>query len=110
MIKIKIKENSWLAALAAKKMGTCRVALVIGKTIHLHNTTLPDFIENKRWLAHELKHIDQYAQYGTIRFLWLYLKESMLKGYHQNKYEVEARGAETDESLLKKYDISGNVG
>ena len=89
-----IKENSWLARIAAWKLGASAVAMVIGKTIHLHNTTSQEFLRNERWLKHELCHIEQFRQYGTLNFIFLYLLESMRKGYHNNKYEVAAREAE----------------
>jgi hypothetical protein len=35
MVHVKIKENSWLAHIAARKLRCSQVAMVIGKTIHL---------------------------------------------------------------------------
>ena len=40
-----IKENSWIAKLAAKKLSSENVAIVIGKTIHLHNVSKEDFLK-----------------------------------------------------------------
>lgn len=91
----KIRENSWIARIAAWKLSADRVAIVIGRTIHLHNTTKAQFLSNPRWVKHELCHIRQFKQHGVIKFLALYLWESMRKGYRNNKYEVEARKAET---------------
>ncbi|WP_276131812.1 DUF4157 domain-containing protein [Polluticoccus soli] len=106
MKNISIKQNSWIAAVAARRLGYRYLAMVIGKTIHLHNVNTAEFVRNKRWLIHELKHVDQFQQHGFLSFLWLYMKEHLRSGYYNNKYELEARNAETDESLLKKYDIS----
>ena len=92
--KYYIKENSWLAKIAAKKLAADAVAMVIGKTIHLHGTTKDYFLADERWLKHELCHIKQYKENGTIIFLIKYLWESLRKGYYNNKYEVEARQAE----------------
>ncbi|MFT3682502.1 MAG: DUF4157 domain-containing protein [Ferruginibacter sp.] len=89
-----IKENSWLAKIAAFKLGTNAVAMVLGKTIHLHNTTKEDFLKNERWVKHELCHIRQFRQHGYIPFLAKYVWESIRKGYYHNKYEAEAREAE----------------
>ena len=89
-----IKENSWLAKIAAKKLGADAVAMVIGKTIHLHGTTKEYFLADERWVKHELCHIKQYKENGTIIFLTKYLWESLRKGYYNNKFEVEAREAE----------------
>ena len=89
-----IKEQSWIARLAAFKLNSDKVAIVIGKTIHLHNTRQQEFLQNKKWLLHELKHIEQFQHYGFIRFIFLYTWESLRKGYTNNKYEIEARNAE----------------
>jgi len=89
-----IKENSWIALLAAKKLQSNSVAIVIGNCIHLHNVSKTDFLKNKRWLKHELCHIRQFKQHGYLPFIARYLWESLLHGYHNNKFEVEARAAE----------------
>jgi hypothetical protein len=106
MVKVNIRENSWLAAIAANRLKTKRVALVLGHTIHLHGATIKEFIINKPWLLHELKHIQQYRRLGTISFLWQYLLESIRHGYLNNRFEIEAREAEQEETLLLQYDIS----
>ena len=90
----KIKENSWLAAIAARKLKTDNVAMVLGKTIYLHNTTAKDFLQNSGWLKHELCHVEQFRRFGFFTFLIKYLYESVRAGYHNNKYEIEARAAE----------------
>lgn len=89
-----IKENSWIAYLASVQLQTRQVAIVIGHTIHLHNTAKESFLMNEKWLKHELCHIKQYEQYGKMGFIARYLYESIKKGYYHNKYEVEAREAE----------------
>ncbi|MEP7373852.1 MAG: DUF4157 domain-containing protein [Chitinophagaceae bacterium] len=103
-ISFKIKEHSFLGRLAAWKLKTNTVAIVIGKTIHLHNTGRSEFLRNKRWVLHELKHIEQFKQHGFFSFIFLYLWESLRHGYTNNKYEIEARAAETDEEFLKTLD------
>jgi hypothetical protein len=89
-----IKERSWLAKLAAKKLQVTSVAFVLGKTIHLHNTTTKEFLQNSRWLKHELCHIQQFKRHGFFLFIIKYLYESIKTGYYNNKYEVAAREAE----------------
>ncbi len=89
-----IKENSWLAKLAAVKLRTRSVAMVLGKTIHLHNTTKEDFLKDEKWVKHELCHIKQYKEHGYVTFIIKYLWESLQRGYYQNRFEVEARKAE----------------
>ena len=89
-----IKENSWLAIIAAKKLGTNAVAMVLGNTIHLYNTSKEEFLQNEKWVKHELCHIRQFKQHGYVIFTIKYLWESLRKGYYNNKYEAEARQAE----------------
>ena len=94
-MQFRIKENSPFARLGAWKLRTSRMAMTIGNTIHLHNTSKQEFLEDNRWVKHELKHVEQYQQYGLIRFLWKYTIESIRRGYHNNRFEVEAREAES---------------
>ena len=101
--KVHIRENSWLARLAARKLGYAHVAMVIGHTIHLHNTTAAAFLSNRRWLLHELKHVSQYERHGYFGFLWRYLADYRRNGYYQNIFEAEARQAENESSLLDSY-------
>ena len=97
-----VKENSWLAGIAAWKLSSNAVAMVLGKTIHLHNISKAHLLQNKRLLKHELCHVRQYRQHGFIWFLVQYLWESICKGYFNNKFEVEARKAEEEEPLSPK--------
>ena len=89
-----IKKNSWIAGLAAKKINVSQVAIVLGKTIHLHNTTQQQFLQDERWVKHELCHVQQFQQYGYFVFIIKYLWENIRNGYQNNKYEIEARQAE----------------
>ena len=89
-----IKENSWLAKIAAKKLHSSSVAMVLGKTIHLHNTTKEEFLQDTQWVKHELCHVKQFQQYGYFNFVVRYLWESIKKGYYNNRFEKEARMAE----------------
>jgi hypothetical protein len=92
--QFRIRENSWMAWLAARKLGVPAVALTIGRTIHLHRTSKEVFLSDQRWVRHELAHVGQFRKYGFWRFIYLYLAESLKKGYYSNKYEIEAREAE----------------
>jgi hypothetical protein len=89
-----IKENSFIARCAAGFLKADRLAIVIGKTIYLHNTAKADFLKNTAWVKHEMAHIRQFARYGFIPFIVRYLWESLRAGYRNNKYEIEAREAE----------------
>jgi len=105
-----VKENSRLAGVAAWKLRSDAVAMVLGKTIHLHNISKADFLRNKRLLRHELCHVKQYQQHGFIWFLLQYLFESIRNGYYKNKFEVEARKAEEEEEEEENspYPLEGN--
>lgn len=106
MISVTIKENSWMAKIAARKLNEEKVAMVIGKTIHLHNTSKSEFLLNKRWLRHEIAHVKQFKQFGIIQFLFLYLMESFNNGYRNNRFEVEARMKERDLTILEGIEIN----
>lgn len=59
-MKVRIKENAFVAKLAAGKLKSARVAIVFGHTIYLHNTSKEEFLNDKTWVLHELKHVEQY--------------------------------------------------
>jgi hypothetical protein len=95
-VALHIKENSWIAKLAAKKLRSKNVAIVMGKTIHLYNTTREQFLNDEQWVKHECCHLQQYKKYGTVLFILKYLWQSIAKGYYNNKFEREARKAELE--------------
>lgn len=109
MKKVRIKEHAWIAKMAAKKLGYRQIAIVVGNTIYLHHTSAKHFINSKRWLLHELKHVEQYEEHGFVVFLFKYLIGYIGRGYYYNKYEAEARAAEKDERLLYKYEVLTNI-
>lgn len=100
-----VKENSWLAKCGAKKLKANAIALTIGNTIYLHNANKEQLIQNTTWLCHELMHVKQYEKLGTVRFLAIYIFEWIVKGYYNNRFEVEARAMENDYSILLEYVI-----
>ena len=91
---ISIKENSWIAKIAARKLRSDNMAIVIGNTIHLHNVSKDHFLQDQRWVKHELCHVRQFHQHGFATFIFKYLRESLRHGYFHNKYEIEARESE----------------
>ena len=104
-MKVRIKEQSWPARMAAWKLGKRTMAITLGHTIHLYNTTKNDFLNNKSWVCHELVHVRQFEHYGFVPFLFRYLWESLRKGYYHNRWETEARQQESDFSLLDNTDF-----
>lgn len=93
---LRIRENSWFAKIAAWKLDARSVALVLGETIHLHGVSRREFLDDEAWVKHECCHIRQFQQHGFFSFLLKYLWESIRNGYTNNKYEREARDAETE--------------
>jgi len=84
--------NSPLARIARLVLGNAsRVAMVIGKTVHLSGATREEFLADPEWVAHEEVHLRQVRDLGLPRFLVQYLVESARVGYYQNRFEVEAR-------------------
>ncbi len=102
-MNVRIKENSWLAKIAAKRLREKQAAFVLGSTIYLWNVSKENFLANQKWLRHELAHIYQFKQYGFFTFIFLYLKETSRKGYRQNKFEVEAREKEIERNLIERF-------
>jgi len=95
-MKYRIKENSLIAKIAAAKLKSGSVAIVIGSTIHLHRVSEKDFLKNEKWVKHEMCHIQQFKKFGFLKFILKYLKESARVGYYNNRFEVEARKAESE--------------
>jgi len=98
-MEYKIVERSLFARVARMVLKSTNVAMVLGRTIHLSGVKKEEFLQNPSWVAHELCHVRQFKEHGYLRFLWLYLLESYRNGYHNNKYEVEARQAGTKEAI-----------
>lgn len=102
-MRISIKEKSFVAKIAARKLKSDHVAMVLGNTIYLSGAGRADLLNNKSWLRHELKHVEQQLRYGCLWFLLLYLWESIRHGYYNNRFEQEARAAEHAPSLLEDF-------
>ncbi|RFM35109.1 DUF4157 domain-containing protein [Chitinophaga silvisoli] len=97
-----IKEGSFIARLAARRMKSPNMAMVIGKTIHLYGVSRKEFLRQPWWVRHEVCHIMQYQELGLIPFLWRYLWECKKVGYYANRFEVAARAAENNASITNR--------
>ncbi|MNU30778.1 hypothetical protein D3C71_192860 [compost metagenome] len=102
-MNIKIKENALLACIAARSLRSERMAITVGCTIYLWKTDAATFRSDSCWVRHELKHVEQYLRYGWILFLLWYTWESLVHGYRNNRFELEARAAENDTTILETY-------
>lgn len=100
-MKVRIKEKSLLARLAAYNLKSERMAIVVGNTIRLHNTTKEEFLSNLKWVRHEVAHVKQYQEKGIIRFIVSYLLETFNLGYEFNRYELDAIKKERDHRILE---------
>ena len=105
MQKVKIKQNSYVAKVAAWKLKSKSVAIVFGSTIHLCGTSRDNFLADKKWVRHELKHVLQYKQNGFAGFLVKYFFEWVKKGYYNNSFEAAARESEEDELIIKEFEL-----
>lgn len=94
-----------MAKIAARRMKSPALAMVIGSTIHLHGASRGQFLSDIEWVRHEACHVLQYREYGIFRFLYLYIREYLRNGYVDNSFEVAARAAEIDQHLLDNFEI-----
>jgi hypothetical protein len=78
------------AALQAGLLGPNMTGLTLGHSIFIcrgHKT--------RRLLSHELRHVHQYEQAGSIAaFLPIYLRQVLEVGYHSAQFEADARAHE----------------
>jgi hypothetical protein len=100
MVRCYIKERSFPARLAALFMGA-PIAMVLGKTIHLYGATREDFLRDITWVRHEICHVMQYRELGSFTFLRKYIWEWIKVGYKDISFEVAARAAERDVTIMK---------
>jgi len=98
-----IKENAFIAKIAAKKLRSKNAAIVLGSRIYLYGVSKSHFLANRQWLRHELKHIEQYERLGFIGFVFTYLWQTMRVGYYKCGLECEAREAEKDETIISRF-------
>ncbi|MGX5818526.1 DUF4157 domain-containing protein [Chitinophaga lutea] len=104
-IRCKIRERSTVAKLAAWRMKAPGIAIVFGRVIHLHGVSREAFLRDERWVRHEVRHVRQYRRHGFIVFLWLYLADWVRSGYYNNRFEREARQAESNPRELEGVEI-----
>lgn len=106
MKKVYIKQNAWIARLAARKLKAGNAAIVIGNTIYLHGVTRAYFLNNPAWLRHELKHVEQYRRLSIPVFIIVYLYQCLRFGYAHAPLELAACRAEADEQITENYQIT----
>ena len=88
------------AALAAGLSGPGMVGMTLGHSIFIRRGNR-DRREHLRLLSHELRHVHQYEQLGSIAaFLRLYLSQIVELGYANAPLEADARAHEIDSPSL----------
>ena len=102
-IRVRIRQNSWLARIACRCIRERDVALTVFSTIYLSHSSPASFLRNQSWVAHELAHVRQFKTYGNLKFIFMYLTESLRKGYYHNKWEIEARAQEEKVEILQEF-------
>jgi Domain of unknown function (DUF4157) len=84
------------AALAAGLSGPGMVGMTLGYSIFIRRRNR-DRRQHIRLLSHELRHVHQYEQHGSIAaFLRVYLSQIVEDGYANAPLEADARAHEID--------------
>ena len=96
-----IKQGSIIAKLAAQILGTKQMAVTINNRIYLYNCSKENFLQNKKWVCHEIAHVMQYKRMRTLKFIIAYVAQCLVNGYTKNKFEKEAREKENDVGLIE---------
>lgn len=88
------------AALAAGLLDPGMVGLTLGHSIFIRRGK-QDRRQDRRLLSHELRHVHQYEQHGSIAaFLRVYLSQIVEVGYARAALEADARAHEIDSPSL----------
>ena len=53
--------------------------------------------ELRELVSHEMEHITQIRKRGVLKFYWDWVRETIKKGYRNNKFEVAAREKAAEE-------------
>ena len=69
---------------------------------------MDQFLQNEKWVLHEVAHVLQFKQYGLFCFMCMYIFDTIKKGYKMSKWEIAARKAEDDPKFLNQYKIIFN--
>lgn len=78
------------AALSTGLLGPNMIGLTLGHSIYICSGRM-----TRRLLSHELRHVHQYENYGSISgFLTEYLSQIVTYGYNEAPLEIDARAHE----------------
>jgi hypothetical protein len=99
--KIFIRENNWVARIAAYQLKSSSCAIVLGRVIFLYNVSRHDLLSDDAYLRHEVAHVHQWQKHGYLMFAVKYLWYSFRYGYYNNPFEAEARAMEKNAEIMK---------
>ncbi|HMN08652.1 MAG TPA: hypothetical protein PKC83_07705 [Gemmatimonadaceae bacterium] len=83
---MRVRRGGVLPRLGGWCLGQATVAgITVGRTVWLGRNVVP----SAELLLHELRHVHQFESVRAfaLRYVW----ESLRRGYHSNRFEVEAR-------------------
>ena len=86
LANLSLRRGGLPARVAGWLLGQSSVAAItLRRTVYFGAHTRLD----ARLLLHELRHVEQFRERTSfpVRYIW----ESLRRGYHQNRYEVDAR-------------------
>jgi hypothetical protein len=91
----KLSEANWIARLLSSRTfaGTAIGAITLGRTIYFRDPELyePHTAQGLAFLAHEIKHVEQFERLGLVGFYAKYIADYFRGGYGREiEYEDEA--------------------
>jgi hypothetical protein len=87
------KYNHWIAKIFGKLNRSNSYAVTFGQTAY-YSVSEEEVLKSPKWIKHENRHKEQYAEYGFFKFLVKYIYYSIRYGYEDNPFEIDARKAE----------------
>ena len=93
--RTKLAEANWIARILSSPRiaGTEIGAITLGKTIHFRDPDLyePHTPKGLAFLAHEIKHVEQFERHGIVGFYIKYVRDYFRGGYGRGiEFEDEA--------------------
>lgn len=81
---------AWVRALMRLTPGA--IMMTVGNTIYVRDESMIDWssARDQAVLAHELRHVEQYQEYGMIGFLLRYTLDWLRNGYRGVRFEIDA--------------------
>lgn len=94
---IRLRRGGFLPRLGGWCLGQSTVAgITVGRTVWLGRNVSP----SEELLLHELRHVHQFESVPAfvLRYVW----ETLRRGYHHNRFEVEARQFAVERTRLPR--------